>query len=283
MAPPLVKAGSVKLSEGVGIMCVQDGGGGGAGGEAMKIWVPDKDELWQLARVVRPSEKEGEMVVQPIGDDGEDLAPRDDDDGGEVEVACDVTQPWDETHGEDLSDIALMNDLNEAPMLHLLRRRFFADDIYTYSSSGVLISINPYRPIPKLYELGEPAAGQQAPPHVHAIAKNAFDAMLATGQSQALLINGESGAGKTEASKFAVRYLAQLSESGGGGGGGGGKSVEQLIIDSSPLLEAFGNARTRANANSSRFGKFLVIHYALRDGGAAMAGASIDDFLLEKV
>ena len=120
MAPPLVKAGSVKLSEGVGIMCVQDGGGGGAGGEAMKIWVPDKDELWQLARVVRPSEKEGEMVVQPIGDDGEDLAPRDDDDGGEVEVACDVTQPWDETHGEDLSDIALMNDLNVDTMNNIL-------------------------------------------------------------------------------------------------------------------------------------------------------------------
>ena len=125
MAAPLKKGGSTKHVEGAGTCVLNDGGGGAAGSEQLKIWVPDKTELWQLAHVVRPGDTEGELVVQPLGADGRPAAE------GEIEIENDVTQPWDDTHGEDLADIALMNDLNEAPMLHLLRRRFFSDKIYT--------------------------------------------------------------------------------------------------------------------------------------------------------
>ena len=84
-------------------MCVQDGGVGGAGGEPMKIWVPDKDELWQLARIVRRVAEGGRDVRPPDRRDGEGpraARTRADAARGEVEVACEVTQPWDETHGE---------------------------------------------------------------------------------------------------------------------------------------------------------------------------------------
>ena len=131
-------------------------------------------------------------------------------------------------------------------------------------------------------------------PHVYAIADAAYKQMRAEGRGQAILVSGESGAGKTETSKLIMKYLAYMggymeAHGGGGGGGGGGgrrrssaaggRSVEEQVLESNPLLEAFGNAKTVRNNNSSRFGKYVEINF---NADGAISGAAIRTYLLER-
>ena len=106
----------------------------------------------------------------------------------------------------------------------------------------------------------------KAPPHVYAIAEAAYQRLLKTKQSQSIVVSGESGAGKTETNKHLMQYLAWRSRS-----GGGVSSLAEAILQSNPVLEAFGNAKTSRNNNSSRFGKFVRVHY---DDDGCIAGAT---------
>eukprot|EP00002_Diphylleia_rotans_P018353 TRINITY_DN3556_c0_g3_i2.p1 TRINITY_DN3556_c0_g3~~TRINITY_DN3556_c0_g3_i2.p1 ORF type:complete len:1043 (-),score=218.53 TRINITY_DN3556_c0_g3_i2:82-3210(-) len=173
-------------------------------------------------------------------------------------------------------DNTQLTHLNEAAVLHNLRVRYRNGDIYTYTGY-ILIAINPYKSVP-LYsdELVQKYRGKaigRLPPHVYAVADRAYRSMKADKTSQSILISGESGAGKTETSKIVMQYLVKV------GGNKSGNVNERRIIESNPILEAFGNAKTLRNNNSSRFGKFIEIHF---DSQAQVVGAHIVTYLLEK-
>lgn len=268
-------------------------------------------DSWQLGTIAAPDKDnadpgEGKVLVKV--------------DGRTRAYALDKTSRHNETHDRDWDDLSHMDDMHEAPLLGVLRRRFAKDVIYVSAACwlwftialtciylglrwqtftvDMLVSINPYHNIDGLYDLSPEMLPrysdiQKPLPHLFTIADKALKAMMA-GENQSVLMSGESGAGKTEASKYVMRYLANASAGtrasaadGGAGGaeGGSGASdgigcvVESKLIESIPFLEAFGNARTINNDNSSRFGKFIKIIF---DDAGAILGASTQHFLLEK-
>lgn len=177
--------------------------------------------------------------------------------------------------------------LNEPGVLWNLKVRYQQDDIYTYTGS-ILIAINPFTPMPHLYgtHMMEQYKGTQLgeiSPHVYAIADAAYSQMRSEGRSQSILVSGESGAGKTETSKLIMQYLAwvggYLENDSYDDQNGNCRSVEQQVLESNPLLEAFGNAKTVRNDNSSRFGKFTEIQF---NTNGRICGAAIRTYLLER-
>ena len=188
-------------------------------------------------------------------------------------------------------DLAALTYLNEPSVLANLRERYVGGkSIYT-AAGPVLVAVNPFQRLPELYDHNAMAAfaeGRvpQNEPHIFATAHRAFMAMAGEGAAQSLVISGESGAGKTESTKHAMQYLAMLAGSGVGGAGMEVDDVEAQVLDINPVLEAFGNAKTLRNNNSSRFGKLIRIHFARPASGSAVApsiiGAGLDTYLLEK-
>lgn len=157
-------------------------------------------------------------------------------------------------------DLCQLPDLNEQTLLDNLRARFLAGNIYTYVGS-ILIALNPFKFYPiynpkyvKLYQ--NRRLGPDIPPHIFAIADAAYHCMLKEKKNQCIVISGESGSGKTESTNFLLHHLTALSQKGSHGSG-----VEQTILSAGPVLEAFGNAKTAHNNNSSRFGKFIQVNY----------------------
>ncbi|XP_038696506.1 myosin-17-like isoform X2 [Tripterygium wilfordii] len=169
--------------------------------------------------------------------------------------------------------------LHEPGVLHNLAARYELNEIYTYTGN-ILIAINPFQRLPHLYdthmmEQYKGAAFGELSPHVFAVADVAYRAMINEGKSNSILVSGESGAGKTETTKMLMRYLAYL----GGRSGVEGRTVEQQVLESNPVLEAFGNAKTIRNNNSSRFGKFVEIQF---DKNGRISGAAVRTYLLER-
>ncbi|XP_050884736.1 myosin-15 isoform X1 [Lathyrus oleraceus] len=232
-----------------------------------KVWIPDRDFAWLPAEVLESSEKQVRVetdsankvvVVAP-----EKLFPRDADE---------------DEHGgvEDMTRLAY---LNEPGVLYNIRRRYMLNDIYTYTGS-ILIAVNPFTKLPHLYnnhmmEQYKGAPFGELSPHVFAVADASYRAMMNEGHSQSILVSGESGAGKTETTKLIMQYLTFV----GGRAVCDDRSVEQKVLESNPLLEAFGNARTVRNDNSSRFGKFVEIQF---DSKGKISGAAIRTYLLER-
>ena len=177
-----------------------------------------------------------------------------------------------------------LNALNEPVILHNLRQRFLKDLIYTYVSS-ILVACNPFKllPIytPEIMDKYKDGGGRHQPPHIFAIADNAYRNLMADFRDQAVVISGESGAGKTETMKLVLQFLADVSGRAQKQTSSGEKqeSLEQQILKSNPVMEAFGNAKTTRNNNSSRFGKWTEIKFN-RTG--AIVGGSIINYLLEK-
>lgn len=177
-----------------------------------------------------------------------------------------------------------LNDLNEPTILHNLRQRFLKDHIYTYVSS-ILVALNPFKllPIytPEVLDKYKDRGSRNQPPHIFAIADNAYANIMADFRDQAVVISGESGAGKTETMKLVLQFLAEASGRANKQTASGEKteSLEQQVLKSNPLMEAFGNAKTTRNNNSSRFGKWTEIKFN-RTG--AIVGGSIINYLLEK-
>ena len=120
----------------------------------------------------------------------------------------------------------------------------------------------------------------EMPPHVYAITDTAYRSMLHDKEDQSILCTGESGAGKTENTKKVIQYLAAVASSKANSGKAAHGELENQLLQANPLLEAFGNAKTVKNDNSSRFGKFIRINF---DNSGFIAGANIDTYLLEKV
>lgn len=175
-------------------------------------------------------------------------------------------------------DLCQLPDLNEQTLLENLKIRFDGGHIYTYVGS-ILIACNPF----KFYAIYNPKyvrlyqnqkKGPTLPPHIFAIADNAYYSMLKEKRNQCIVISGESGSGKTESTNFLLHHLTALSQKGSHGCG-----VEQTILSAGPVLEAFGNAKTAHNNNSSRFGKFIQVNY--RENGMVQ-GAVVQKYLLEK-
>ncbi|XP_032729078.1 unconventional myosin-VI isoform X6 [Lontra canadensis] len=183
--------------------------------------------------------------------------------------------PAEEDSKKDVEDNCSLMYLNEATLLHNIKVRYSKDRIYTYVAN-ILIAVNPYFDIPKIYS-SETIKSYQGkslgtmPPHVFAIADKAFRDMKVLKMSQSIIVSGESGAGKTENTKFVLRYLTESY--------GTGQDIDDRIVEANPLLEAFGNAKTVRNNNSSRFGKFVEIHFNEK---SSVVGGFVSHYLLEK-
>ncbi|XP_045543388.1 unconventional myosin-IXb isoform X1 [Salmo salar] len=177
---------------------------------------------------------------------------------------------------EDFNDLCNLPVLNESSILDNLRNRFHKKKIYTYAGS-ILIAINPFKflPIynPKYVKMYENHQLGKLEPHIFAIADVAYYAMLRKRVNQCIVISGESGSGKTQSTNFLIHCLTALSQKGYASG------VERTILGAGPVLEAFGNAKTAHNNNSSRFGKFIQVNY-LESG--VVRGAIVEKYLLEK-
>ncbi|XP_031116312.1 myosin-17-like [Ipomoea triloba] len=178
-----------------------------------------------------------------------------------------------------VDDMTKLSYLHEPGVLQNLSTRYELNEIYTYTGN-ILIAVNPFQRLPHLYdthmmEQYKGAAFGELSPHVFAVADVAYRAMINEGKSNSILVSGESGAGKTETTKMLMRYLAYL----GGRSGVEGRTVEQQVLESNPVLEAFGNAKTVRNNNSSRFGKFVEIQF---DKSGRISGAAVRTYLLER-
>ena len=189
--------------------------------------------------------------------------------------------PMDESNLNAEPDMTKLGDLHEAALLHNLRLRFMDDDIFTYIGP-ILVASNPYKRIPmftpeyvQMYFNKSP--GQVLEPHVYELANNTYVNMMRDGEDQSVVISGESGAGKTEETKLCLQFIAEVAKD--PKVAEGKKGPEQLLLMSSPILEAMGNAKTVRNNNSSRFGKYMQISF--NKAGKIIGGNTIK-YLLEK-
>ncbi|XVF04085.1 hypothetical protein REPUB_Repub05bG0051200 [Reevesia pubescens] len=174
--------------------------------------------------------------------------------GNVVKVSTSELLPANPEILEGVNDLIQLSYLNEPSVLHNLKHRYSRDMIYS-KAGPVLIAVNPFKDV-QIYGKDFVMTYRQKAtdsPHVFAIADTAYNKMMNDGVNQSIIISGESGAGKTETAKFAMQYLAAL------GGGNGG--IECEILQTNCILEAFGNAKTSRNNNSSRFGKLIEIHF----------------------
>ncbi|KAI4482923.1 hypothetical protein M0802_013597 [Mischocyttarus mexicanus] len=230
--------------------------------ENQQVWVRDPQEGFIIGKFM--DMVDGDALIVPL-------------DKKYLQRTC----PLDEVYpaGEytkDVEDNCALMYLNEATLLNNVRTRYFKDRIYTYVAN-ILIAVNPYCEVKNLYSPQTIKAYKgkslgETPPHVFAIADKAFRDMKVLKQSQSIIVSGESGAGKTESTKYLLRYLCDLWGSTAG-------PIEQKILDANPVLEAFGNAKTKRNNNSSRFGKFMEVHF---DAKCQVVGGYISHYLLEK-
>ncbi|KAM9371172.1 myosin-1B isoform 3-T3 [Phaethornis superciliosus] len=185
-----------------------------------------------------------------------------------------------------IEDMAMMTHLHEPAVLYNLKERYAAWMIYTYSGL-FCVTVNPYKwlPVynPEVVLAYRGKKRQEAPPHIFSISDNAYQFMLTDRENQSVLITGESGAGKTVNTKRVIQYFATIAASGEKKkeetSGKMQGTLEDQIISANPLLEAFGNAKTVRNDNSSRFGKFIRIHFGAT---GKLASADIETYLLEK-
>ncbi|XP_037099841.1 unconventional myosin-VI-like isoform X4 [Syngnathus acus] len=226
------------------------------------VWAPHPADGFQLATIVDIGADS--LTLQPLKRDAKTLV-----------AAVSQVFPAEDDADKHVEDNCSLMYLNEATLLNNVRVRYSKDKIYTFVAN-ILIAVNPYYDIPKLYS---PETIQQyrgrslgtLPPHVYAIADKAYRDMRVLKMSQSIIVSGESGAGKTENTKFVLRYLTSSY--------GTGQDIDERIVEANPLLEAFGNAKTVRNNNSSRFGKFVEIHFNEKN---AVVGGFVSHYLLEK-
>uniref|UniRef100_A0A669C376 Myosin heavy chain 7 n=1 Tax=Oreochromis niloticus TaxID=8128 RepID=A0A669C376_ORENI len=196
---------------------------------------------------------------------------------------CDV-HPQNPPKFDKIEDMAMFTFLHEPAVLYNLKERYAAWMIYTYSGL-FCVTVNPYKWLPVYnQEVVVAYRGKkrsEAPPHIFSISDNAYQYMLTDRENQSILITGESGAGKTVNTKRVIQYFASIAAGSGKKETGSEKkgTLEDQIIQANPALEAFGNAKTIRNDNSSRFGKFIRIHFA---ASGKLASADIETYLLEK-
>ncbi|XP_076852214.1 uncharacterized protein myh11b isoform X2 [Brachyhypopomus gauderio] len=245
---------------------------------------------WPVKKMVWvPSEKDGFQPASIMEDKGDDVLVELDT-GSKVIIHKDDIQKMNPPKFSKAEDMAALTCLNEASVLNNLRERYFSGLIYTYSGLFCVV-VNPYKMLPiyseQVIEMYKGKKRHEVPPHVYAVTDNAYRSMMQEREDQSVLCTGESGAGKTENTKKVIQYLAVVAsshkskkESCSDAGSALNKGeLEKQLLQTNPILEAFGNAKTIKNDNSSRFGKFIKINF---DMAGFIVGANIETYLLEK-
>uniref|UniRef100_A0A8D3DME3 Myosin X n=1 Tax=Scophthalmus maximus TaxID=52904 RepID=A0A8D3DME3_SCOMX len=193
-------------------------------------------------------------------------------------------QPMHRSSVAGVEDMATLEDLHDGAIMHNLFLRYRQRHIYTYIGS-ILAAVNPYQALPGLYdrpavELYSRRHLGEISPHIFAVANECYRSLWKRLQNQCVLISGESGAGKTESTKLILKFLSAMSQHSLEASSTDGTShVAAALLESSPIMEAFGNAKTVYNNNSSRFGKFVQLHFSQKGN---IQGGRIVDYLLEK-
>ncbi|XP_050671121.1 myosin heavy chain, non-muscle isoform X1 [Leptidea sinapis] len=250
---------------------------------------PATQAEWTQKRLVWvPHETQGFVAAGIKGERGDEVEVEIAESGKRILVPIDDIQKMNPPKFDKVEDMAELTCLNEASVLHNIKDRYYSGLIYTYSGLFCVV-VNPYKKLPiyteKIMERYKGIKRHEVPPHVFAITDTAYRSMLQDREDQSILCTGESGAGKTENTKKVIQYLAYVAASKPKGSGAGPTpqliigELEQQLLQANPILEAFGNAKTVKNDNSSRFGKFIRINF---DASGYIAGANIETYLLEK-
>uniref|UniRef100_A0A665WP66 Myosin-9 n=1 Tax=Echeneis naucrates TaxID=173247 RepID=A0A665WP66_ECHNA len=233
------------------------------------VWVPSERLGFEAGSV---KEERGDECVVELADSGK-----------KIRVNKDDIQKMNPPKFSKVEDMAELTCLNEASVLHNLKERYYSGLIYTYSGLFCVV-INPYKNLPiyseEIVDMYKGKKRHEMPPHIYAITDTSYRSMMQDREDQSILCTGESGAGKTENTKKVIQYLAHVASS--------HKTkkdqvspgeLEKQLLQANPILEAFGNAKTVKNDNSSRFGKFIRINF---DVNGYIVGANIETYLLEK-
>ncbi|KAK4241242.1 hypothetical protein C8A03DRAFT_30583 [Achaetomium macrosporum] len=253
-----------------------------------RAWQPDPTEGWVASEVIKKTVDGSKVLLEFQLENGEIK---------KLEVSLEALQSGNDpslpplmnpTMLEASDDLTNLSHLNEPAVLQAIRLRYLQKEIYTYSGI-VLIATNPFARVDSLYVPGmvQVYAGKQRAtqaPHLFAIAEEAFMDMLRDGKNQTIVVSGESGAGKTVSAKYIMRYFATREPPDSPGsrvkkGPEAMSKTEEAILATNPIMEAFGNAKTTRNDNSSRFGKYIEIMF---DKGTNIIGAKIRTYLLER-
>ena len=225
-----------------------------------------------------PHPVEGFLPAKRLSENAQKLVAETEDGRQHTILKKELQGPVEQLRWSQLSqlqrDLVMLDVMSRPLIMYNLRERFKQNEIYT-NVGNILISINPYKWLPlytpeKLHEYIN-KGNRKLPPHVFTIADDAYALLRETGQGQSIVISGESGAGKTECTKQCLQYIAEIA--------GSSSNVEQRILLANPILEAFGNAKTLRNNNSSRFGKYVEVFF---DQRYTICGASNTNYLLEK-
>ncbi|XP_037702330.1 myosin-9 [Choloepus didactylus] len=230
------------------------------------VWVPSDKSGFEPASL---KEEVGEEAIVELVENGK-----------KVKINKDDIQKMNPPKFSKVEDMAELTCLNEASVLHNLKERYYSGLIYTYSGLFCVV-INPYKNLPiyseEIVEMYKGKKRHEMPPHIYAITDTAYRSMMQDREDQSILCTGESGAGKTENTKKVIQYLAHVASSHKSKKDQG--ELERQLLQANPILEAFGNAKTVKNDNSSRFGKFIRINF---DVNGYIVGANIETYLLEK-
>lgn len=231
------------------------------------VWAPDEEQCYVPAIVVGVDEDEKEQILEL--ETGEQIS---------VPASQKLISLQQSSLQRIVADLTLLDEMSVPLILHCLRKRFEAGKIYS-SVGTILISINPYKMLPLygrkviLKYRNAFESHKDPPPHVYCTADQAYRGLtMPGGMPQAIIISGESGAGKTEAAKQVLGYLGAVAGSVSG--------VEKKVFDANPILESFGNAKTLRNNNSSRFGKYVEIYFNEHN---QLCGGRTTNYLLEKI
>nr|CAH8819296.1 unnamed protein product [Trichobilharzia regenti] len=248
-----------------------------------------KDMVWV------PHDKEGFVAAVKIQEQGDNCIVQLVESGKKCTFPKDSIQKMNPAKYDKIKDMANLSFMNEASVLHNLKSRYYSGMIYTYSGLFCVV-VNPYKRLPiydeDIVEWYKGRKRHERPPHIFAIADAAYRSMLQDREDQSILCTGESGSGKTENTKKVIQYLASVATSAKHQKISAKNVISKMnakdvnigeleaqLLKANPILEAFGNAKTIKNDNSSRFGKFIRINF---DTSGFIAGANIETYLLEK-
>lgn len=232
------------------------------------VWIPDEKDGFVIGEIVSTK---GDLITVAYK-------------GEEKQFKKDQVSQVNPPKYEKAEDMSNLTYLNDASVLYNLKERYYANLIYTYSGL-FCVAINPYKRFPiytnRVVQMYRGRRRQEMPPHLFAIADGAYTDMIANRENQSMLITGESGAGKTENTKKVIAYFANVGATTKKDEQKDTKkgNLEDQVVQTNPVLESFGNAKTVRNDNSSRFGKFIRIHFGPM---GKLAGADIETYLLEK-
>jgi myosin heavy subunit len=267
-----------------------------------QVWVLDPDNGWTSGSVIKrvPNGKKVDVTARLDVNKAEAKFQVDADNEDHPQI-----KPQNGSKDSVVENLINLLILNEPTILQCLQLRFAEDKIYTYTGP-ILIAMNPFKGVPGIYEpktletyynfgimkaqgLADSTTVGALPPHVFAIADGAYRSMMGSAETkigipdQSILISGESGAGKTETTKLMLRYLttvsADINELQNAKANSKGTIMDK-VLQSNPILESFGNAKTVRNDNSSRFGKFIELHF---NRAGHLIGGFMRSYLLEKV